>query len=475
MIISQKIQRVVAWLMLFFMITGTTFSPVTARAFSVGEEREVGEHLLSIVRSRFTLLDDPDISQYITGLGQEMLAPLGPQYFDYHFFVVSNRDLNAFAAPSGLIFIHSGLIEAVNKENELVSVLGHEVGHVVQRHIAGRIDKSKKLTAGAVALMIAGIAMGGGPLAEALVVGSAAASTSIGLKFNRMDEEEADRLAFSWMQNVNRDPASMVDMLRELRRITRFRSANIPPYLLTHPDPGARMGYVQDLVLFNPRKDYRKVDEFPFQRIKARILSQTIEPMVLTPRYSKILADPAAGDDEKAFARFGLALVLEREARYDLAESEMLQVISAMPDRAILKTDLGIIYFNSGRLSQAEKLFRETLAVEPKNAYASFNLARTLHQTGSPSEALRIYEDLLPIFPDYVKLYYELGKLKTELKEPATAAYYLGMYHWYSGTSRLEDAKTQFQRAISGLPAGDRLRAKAEEMMAKIVKIEEKS
>ena len=78
--------------------------PPQAHGLSIGEERMLGEQLLYAVRSRFDLLDDPDITQYINEIGQELLAVAGPQYFDYHFFVIKDDQFNAFAAPSGLIF-----------------------------------------------------------------------------------------------------------------------------------------------------------------------------------------------------------------------------------------------------------------------------------------------------------------------------------------------------------------------------------
>ena len=90
-----------------------------AFAFSVGEEKEVGEQLLTMVRKGFTLIDEPDVIQYINELGQGTLAVAGSQYFDYHFFVIKNKELNAFAAPSGLIFFHSGLVESLDSEEEL--------------------------------------------------------------------------------------------------------------------------------------------------------------------------------------------------------------------------------------------------------------------------------------------------------------------------------------------------------------------
>ena len=78
--------------------------PWSALGFSVGEEKEVGEKLLYAVRSSFPILDEPDLHQYITDIGNEVLDVAGIQFFDYHFYVVESSQFNAFAAPSGLIF-----------------------------------------------------------------------------------------------------------------------------------------------------------------------------------------------------------------------------------------------------------------------------------------------------------------------------------------------------------------------------------
>jgi len=201
--------------------------------FSVGDERKVGEQLLTLVRREFNLIDEPDIIQYINELGRSTLEVAGSQYFDYHFFVINNKELNAFAAPSGLIFFHSGLIQSFDSEGELVGVMAHEIGHVVSRHLAGRVSKSAMISAATMLGVLLGIALGAGALSEAIIAGSAAAGQSASLSFSRHDEEEADRLAFNWMQEQNRDPAAMVDMLHEIYTINRYRMGYVPP----PPDP----------------------------------------------------------------------------------------------------------------------------------------------------------------------------------------------------------------------------------------------
>ena len=145
---------------LLFLLCSMLMIGNAIAGFTIGEEREIGEKLLYMIRTEFSLLDDPDISQYVNRLGQQVLANVGPHYFDYRFFVVPSDQFNAFAAPSGLIFFYSGLIETMKTENEFLSVMAHEIGHVQSRHISSRSDKNTKVSAISMALALASLALG---------------------------------------------------------------------------------------------------------------------------------------------------------------------------------------------------------------------------------------------------------------------------------------------------------------------------
>jgi predicted Zn-dependent protease len=441
-----------------------------AHALTISEERELGEKLLSIVRAEFDLLDEPDLTQYITRIGREVLKETGSSYFDYHFFVVKDKEINAFAAPSGLIFFNAGLIEAMSNENELVSVMAHEAGHIVSRHYANRLKKSTTTSIATAALILAGIAMGGGAVSEALITGAMATNATMGLKFSRADEEEADRLAYKWMRAQGRDPADMVDMLRTLRKINLYRSANIPPYLLTHPEPHTRMGYVQDLLLYTNNGAYRNIDEFEFQRFQYRILSQSKDPHVLIPNFKKNIAAADAEHRGAVMEYYGLAQALQAVADYDAAEKALQKVIDHYPDKTILNTDLGVIFFESGRYSEALRIFNQAWETDRNCNYTTYYLGRTLEQTGSLDRAIQLYDELLAVQPDYADLYYRLGKIWAAKGNEGVGYYYLGVYHWYGGDA--PSAKLNLNRAQKDLAADDPFHAKARAMLAKIERLE---
>jgi predicted Zn-dependent protease len=437
--------------------------PLEAAAFSVAEEREVGEKLLTLVRTEFKLLDDPDVSQYINRLGRDILRAVGPQYFDYHFFVIDDKEFNAFAAPSGLIFIHSGLLEAMETEDELVGVLAHEIGHATSRHIAERMAKSSKVSIGTAALILAGIAMGGGALSQALMTGGMAAGASMSLKFSREDEEEADRLAFRYMKAEGRDPQAMVSMLRKMRNLGRYRPS-VPPYLLTHPEPERRLQYVQDLLL-TEKGEYSGREEFDFLRIKYRVLSRTKDPMAMLPLLQRAAEAGKAGD----MAFYGLSQLYRAMASFDKSEEMLRKVIAAHPDQPVLTSDLGILRFEAGRFDEALELFRKARAAMPESAFASFYLATTLQQLGQFTEAGRIYEDLQAELPDYSRLSYQLSRLRAAQGLPEEGYYYLGLFHWQEGAP--ESAKQYLDQAKARLPADHEIRKKAEDLLKKIERL----
>ena len=464
--LSQKINTLIAFLVIISLLP---LSPTNAQAFSVGEEKEVGEKLLSLVRKSFQVLDDPDISQYTNELGQRILTVAGPQYFDYHFFVIKDNEFNAFAAPSGLIFIHSGLIEAMDSEGELISVMAHECGHVTSRHISDRLKKNTKSGLGMAALLIAGVAMGGGALSQALITGSMAANASMNLKFSREDEEEADRLSYKWMGALGSDPAEMTNMLQKMYRVSVYRSANIPAYLLTHPEPKQRLGYVQDLIANSPSTTpYPPVDNFAFLRIKQRIMSLSRDPATLRPQLLR-LADQGQGP-KKIMAQYRLALIAQAGADYAKAHQLMQTVIDAYPKQTILKTDLATILAQAGQQREALEMLNAAHSAEPNSAYTTYILAQNLEQTGDQQKALALFRELLPVIPDHAMLHHSLGNLETRLGKKGVGHYFLGRYFWLEGDAK--NAKYHLDEAMKDAAIDQTTLAKTKTLQEDIERIE---
>ncbi|WP_419175227.1 M48 family metalloprotease [Desulfosediminicola sp.] len=413
----------------------------SAFALSVGEERKIGEQLLYQVRAAFPLVDDPDLVIYLRSLGKEVLEVAGLQYFDYHFYIVQSGDFNAFAAPSGLIFFYTGLIGAMESEDELVSVLAHEIGHVARRHLAGRMEKGKLVSAASLAVALAALALGGGAATQALLTGSLAAGQSATLHYSRKHEEEADLMAYGWMKEMGRHPVGQEKMLETMRRVSRYRSDKLPQYLLTHPNPEFRLNYVQSLMVVDQEDlvDFESTDDLEFLRFKYRIMSSSDGAERLREYLVSQITDSRLDAKEKLMAKYGLSQVERRLNNYARSEILLDQVIAAIPDWSILKTDRGVLLFEAGRVEEARVILAKAFSENPKDMYAAYNLARVNMALGNLNEAENLFRVVSYDLPQYAKVYFELGKIATAKKEEVPAAIALGKYNLYEGKLKLAE------------------------------------
>ncbi len=411
----------------------------SALAFNISEEREVGEKLLYSVRRAFPLLDDPDLVQYLNSLGKEVLDVAGIQYFDYRFYIIKDVEFNAFAAPSGLVFFYTGLIGAMNSEDELISVLAHEIGHVVKRHLASRVDKGKVIGAASIAVALAALALGGGAATQALLTGSMAASQTATLHYSRKDEEEADLLAYGWMKKLHRNPIGQKKMLDTMRRVSRYRSEKLPQYLLTHPNPEARLDYVQALIKMDEGQltELTGTDQFEFMRFKYRIMAESSDGRGFKEYLSNVLSDGHISEFKKYMAMYGLAQHERTANNYKRGLDLLDQVIEVMPDRKILLSDKGVMQYASGDYENARISLEKAYRDNAKDLYAAFYLAKTYQMLGDNTRAEQLYTVVSYNLPEYSKVYFELGKIASQKGRNATASLFLGKYYLYEGKLKL--------------------------------------
>ncbi len=468
---KKSIMKCFVWLLISVFFQFSTVASVSA--FTIGDEREVGEKLLYSVRSAFELIDDPDITQYITKLGQSVLKVAGIQYFDYHFFVINNKEFNAFAAPSGLIFFHSGLIETMNSEDEMVSVLAHEVGHIVKRHLASRVEKGKYTTIGSLGLALAALAFGGAA-APVLLTGALATGQSINLHFSRQNEEEADLMAYGWMKNLHRNPEGQLKMLESMRRIARYRSEKPPQYLLTHPNPEERLNSIESLVEYDRKSSKAPpiaTDDFEFIRFKYRILGKVKDSRDFKMYLAGIISDSRSSEFKKVMADYGLSQIAQNENDNVKSLKLLEKVIAHFPDKNILKTDKGVLLFAAGKFDEAEKTFREALAVNGSDMYATFILAQLLYRTNRSTEAEKYFQAVSYELPEYAKVYFELGQIASDQQRSGDSSFYLGKYYLYEG--KLKEAEYNIKNALRSKTMSEKRTAESKDLLKKIAKIQE--
>ena len=218
---------------------------------SAQDERRLGALIMKDYRMLGAVNADPEITAYLTRLGGRIVQAAGESESNFEFFLVTDRALNAFAMPGGYIGVHSGLIAAAQTEDELASVLAHEVGHVTQRHIARSFGKQKQASMVATAAAIAALLVAGGGNSQAAMGAMAAGagySADQQLSFSRDAEREADRVGLMTLRQAGFDPLGMIDFFGRLQKASRLYENNAPVYLRTHPLTFERIADIRNRV-----------------------------------------------------------------------------------------------------------------------------------------------------------------------------------------------------------------------------------
>ncbi|MGH8781019.1 M48 family metalloprotease [Paraburkholderia sp.] len=245
-------------------------------------ERKLGERLMRDVRRDPDYLDDWLVRDYLNSVAAKLAAAASAQYIggyrpDFDVFAVRDPQINAFSMPGGFIGVNTGLIVTTQTESELASVLGHEMGHVLQRHIARMIVAGERSSYAALAGLLFGVLAGviarSGDLGSAIALGGQAYAVDSQLRFSRSAEHEADRIGFQLLAGAGYDPYGMPSFFVRLDRAS-MSDAGVPPYARTHPLTGERIADMEDRARRAPYRQPRQAPEYGFVRARVRVLQQ---------------------------------------------------------------------------------------------------------------------------------------------------------------------------------------------------------
>ena len=234
---------------------------------TIPEERRLGEKFALELRSEIELLGDPAVRDYVAGIGRDILRAMPPQPFEYQFEVVADDGINAFAAPGGYIYFNTGLLLRVDSVQQLAGVMGHEIGHVVKRHVARRYKnvRAGKMSHGV--LVLGTKIFGGEKLAETVGQLGGLALVAAVNSFGRDAEREADDFAVQALPAAGYDPNGVPSFFEKLMKWQKKATGGAKPMLLdqflsSHPSSAERIR--------NTRAAIEKLDESAWKRKKAR-------------------------------------------------------------------------------------------------------------------------------------------------------------------------------------------------------------
>ncbi len=444
MLHRSAVRRVMALLVLLLFLAAQLVA-VPAQAFFFGgvtikDEKEMGHKFDVMVRSNMGVVEDPEVSLYVNQIVDRLVKTLPPQPFNFKAAVILHNALNAFAVPGGYVYVFTGLIMNLEKEEDLAGVLAHELAHVTQHHVASRLERAQFVTLGSLLLAIAGVAVGGSS-GGAIAVGALGAGQSAMLNYSRIDETEADQIGLQYLVAAGYPPQGMVDGFKVLRQKSWMSGANVPTYLSTHPAIGDRINGLQARIQgMGKSVQGRTQDNKRFTRVKTLLWARYGDEQAAQQRFS--------GKD--GLSCMGRGIVLARINRVNEANKAFDEALAASPNDPLVLREAGAFHYRKGDMSRADGLLRQAMRLDPRDYMASFFYARMLDETGRQAQAAQYYKEVLRYVPEDAEVHEAYARSLGKTGDSAGAYIHMAYSALYSNNKKQAERYFNQAKALSG-------------------------
>jgi predicted Zn-dependent protease len=418
----------------------------TTMILSQSDEYRLGAMVTRELRDQNALIEDPEVNEYMQTIGQRLAAQSAMGGRDFHFFVIKDDAINAFAVPGGCVFVFQGLILATSTESELASVMGHEIAHVTQHHIARQIRAQSQQGMASAAAMIAaillGAAGGGGQAVEGGIVAAQGLAMQAQINFTRDNEMEADRVGIGYLAGAGFDANAMGNFFETMSRHEGLTATYIPAMLIDHPVTTDRIAEAKARAAQFPPRTQQDSQSYELIRERVRVLA-TPADIDLVGHYERKIA---RGDADLA-DRYGYALTLMGSNRAEEAIKVLTPLVQQHEELTLLYVALAQAQAKAGHTKEALATFAHARELFPRNVPVTERYAETLMAVGRPMEAHNMLLDLfnnVPPTPDQIRL---TALAASAAGDAGDAYYYMGEYQLAGG--ELNIAAQQYQLALA--------------------------
>ena len=236
--------------------------------YSIEREIALGHDLAKQVEESTKLVTDPEITEYVNRIGQNLVRNSDSRV-PFTIKVIDSNEVNAFALPGGFFYVDSGLILAADSEAELAAVMAHEIAHVAARHATKNMTKQQIWNMASIPLMFVG-----GPAGYAIAEIASIAVPLGFLKFSRDAEREADMLGLEYDYVAGYDPQAFIQFFERLKAEEKQKHSKIAKMFSTHPMTADRISAAQEEISrYFPDRDSYLVDTSEFDNMKARLMA----------------------------------------------------------------------------------------------------------------------------------------------------------------------------------------------------------
>ena len=406
-------------------------------AVSQTEEEILGRQFLRDLKRETKILYDPIVQEwtelFIYKVGES--SKVNKKAFEV--LIIEDNNLNAFAAPGGIIGVNAGLYKYSDNEAQFASVIAHELAHLSQRHFARQVLENSDRSNANMATLLASIVVAVATRSPAAVIGGQGIIATQSLRYSRLYETEADREGFITLEKAGYRTQEMSEMFRNMQEVRRLSGDNVPEFLLTHPITTRR--------ITESRERARQSDESGLiNTLNFKLIKQRVRFLMTDNLSIRALENEKyESDDGKYFSA-----LLERKK---LNFSKSIEILEALeekyPDNLIIKTTIAETYTESGNIGKSKSYTNKLLEISLGNYPLSYNLANAHIMEDNFLAAEQILEDIKFYRPVDINLLKDLSEV--QLKSNNLLGYHLtnSEYLFYSG--RYEEALRDLQRARS--------------------------
>ena len=435
------------------------------------DERKYGEMIMREIRLDPDYSNDLPIYDFLNQMERRLIQTAkrlqlgganeqGSGAYNFEIFVVKDSSINAFALPGGFIGFHTGLIVSAETDSEVASVMGHETGHVLQRHLARELDKQTTNMMIALAGMALGaLAASRNPNAGVgIMQGGQALAVNNQLSYSRDAEREADRVGFQILSASGYDVNGAPDFFQRLQRATGIMDNGVPAYVRTHPLTTERIADMQDRARMVKQATVPTAIEFYFIKARARFeQSGTTSGMYdLKNTFESLSKQSAPGKQMEGF--YGLALVAQRQGRIDQAESYLQQArnvahASSAPGSPIQRQSLSLdvtaseLALAKGKYEDALQIAQATMRAYPQSYAASVAMINAELKLGRTNDAIAWLKARTKTQPNEILWWGLLSKAYDQAQNVPMRHYALGEKYalegaWPSAIEQLKIARS---------------------------------
>lgn len=416
----------------------------TSGLISLQQEQALGSLWLRQLRANQSTIDDPMVITWFTDTIYQLVPFSDLAVTDLQLVVVDSPQLNAFAVPGGVIGINYGLFLYTDDEDELASVLAHELVHLSQRHFARQVEAAQRRNPIALATLLASIlliATDNPDAGFAGLVSSQAASIQSQLAFSRDFEREADRLGMNILVQSGLDAHAMPDMFSSMTQANRYSSAALE-FLMTHPLTASRVADAGNRAAQYPVRPRTRTFEFLTLRLSAERRYQLKEHSAAT--FTERLENASGSERDALLYQLADLALINDKPRLGLG---YLRDMNAEQQQHPASEALLAQLLNADQRPEAAiSLLKEQLLIHPQDLSLRVTLSRVLMDNGRASEAVPVLKELAEDYPRMPFSWSLLSEAANASGDDVLAYRALGESYFHSG--RRQDAVQQFRSAI---------------------------